>query len=250
MHDLASGVRKGNQPQNTRHQNERPKVNFGKTNDQHKWEDHQEHSFRGTGSRDEEVKIQDNAHHGATRKTGETDENLFEYSATNDRLHEEDFYGSRRNDLRQEDIDIHEYMHDQRTGHRSGFHKQESEGIKKLQSDIVFSKERPDTAASRPCAYDTASRLLSSKIIGHLTHHQGKVEQITEVSKRVPGSTLAHSRAAEEKPYQRQRQNESPPKRDSGEFRNRDQGVSYSRTRDWEGQQQHGSALQKYSPLT
>lgn len=177
--------------------------------------------------------------------TNGTDENLFQYSATNDRLHEDGLYGSAKHSQGRENIEFHEYMKENGQGSRYGYYDSRNETTEKLKSDIMFSKERPDLSGMRESAFDTASRLLNSKIIGHLTHHQGKVEQMTDISKRVPGSTLAQSRATEEKPYQRPKQTSSFSKKDHRSSPAREDLRSYSRSKAWESYQNHGSAQQK-----
>jgi hypothetical protein len=168
------------------------------------------------------------------RETNGTDENLFQYSATNDRLHEDD----RMNSYDREDgYDIQEYMSSQQG--RSG-QSYQREVYNKIRSDIMYSKERNDVVDSRISAFETANKLLKSKIIGHLTHHQGKVEQIPDISKRVPQSTLAQSRAVDDRTLYR------PPENTSQQAaRGRGEPLK-SRSRGWESQQPQYGGFQKY----
>jgi hypothetical protein len=191
------------------------------------------------------MKIQDRTEKAGVRGTNGTDENLFQYSATNDRLHEDGYRGSERFGAGRENQEFHEYMHDQGHVVGNGYSRNQAEVGQKIQSDIMFSKERPDFSEKRTSAFDTANKLLNSKIIGHLSHHQGKVEQMTDISKRVPDSTVAYSRATGEKPYQRARENSSFIRKDNSVLERRDYNRSNSRNKGWESYHNNGSALQK-----
>lgn len=208
-------------------QNDHLSASFGNTQGQ--FNDRDEHSFKGN----ENLKVSDdysrqqgntgqylgyrNSKEGEryqdhSRRTGsgqrgtnETDENLFQYSATNDRLQEDDRMASYD---REDTHELHDYMSSQQRENRRNF---DSEVYNKLKSDIIYSKERPDVGESRASAFETANKLLKSKIIGHLTHHQGKVEQIADISKRVPDSTMAYSRGTEQRTLHRPAQNQPTP---------------------------------------
>lgn len=243
--DQYSSERQNDPSHKTQNYNEQSMPSFGDTNTKHRWEDQQEHSFRATGQSESPINIQDRTAQGAVRPTNATDDNLFQYSATNDRLHEEEGYQSGKNQARREDVNIHEYMQEQDAGFRNGYSRNDSEVYQKIQSDIMFSKERPELSEMKVGAFETANRLLNSKIIGHLSHHQGKVEQIADISKRVPGSTLAYSRATEDKSYPRNRQTISESRNEQNNPRSRDQQSSQTRGRAWESYQNNGSGLQK-----
>lgn len=112
-----------------------------------------------------------------------TDDRLFQYTATNDRLPHlsgPSLQNSIRNNQRGEGVEKEDtlpfYQEDQRAPKLNQYSSQ------KMQSDINYSKESKKTKDQEVNAYEIAHKLLGSKIINHLSHHQSKVEQISSES--------------------------------------------------------------------
>lgn len=225
------------------------------------------HSFRAN-DRDEAIMVQEGSKHwpapkentkeedrskqatqsfrgtNGQRKTTGTEENLFQYSATNDRLQDregvnsyEDYESHRYGDYgRHEEVDIHEYMGSmQDRGNRF----EEAEVYNKIRSDILYSKDRGEVSDTRASAFETANRLLNSKIIGHLTHHQTKVEQMVDVSQRVPASRAVPSKHSEHLPQK------AVPSREKPASYSLHQDYKNVRNKDYAGQTRAGVGLQK-----
>ena len=120
-----------------------------------------------------------NINRSKTRISEATDDKLFQYSATYDRGNQDanldsnphlDFY-RRSSPLSPEDLfGVNGESNGQASNNR--------------QSDIFYSKEPPSTTSKKEGvnAYDAATKLLNSKIISHLTHHQSKVSQMSSSS--------------------------------------------------------------------
>ena len=119
----------------------------------------------------------------------DSEEKLFQYSATNERPNDRgDPMDSNVRSSFQDQLDIHDYMRAER--------EQREVPAQKIRSDIFYSKEKPNLHYDGPGAYEAANKLLSSKIIGHLTHHQVKVEQMPEMDRREESRQYASTRPA------------------------------------------------------
>jgi len=125
-----------------------------------------------------------------------SEEKLFQYSATNDRQGEgpDSNVRSTFNNRDGSSDNIHEFMRAERQ-------RTEAPPVKQ-RTEIFYSKEKPVLESDKVGAYEVANKLLSSKIIGHLTHHQSKVEQIPEPEQRQEGRQAASTRPVYTAPQQ------------------------------------------------
>jgi hypothetical protein len=112
-----------------------------------------------------------------------TDDRLFQYTATNDRLPhlsgpslQNSIRNNQRGETGPEGGALNFFQEDQRQETAQKYSGQ------KQQSDINYSKEGKRNHGAEVNAYEIANKLLGSKIINHLSHHQSKVEQISSES--------------------------------------------------------------------